>query len=67
MLAGDFGPLTPTQRAYLEANHRNAIRLLKLINDLLDLAKMEEGFLRLRVERNDLRTLLDDVRLTPGR
>jgi signal transduction histidine kinase len=61
VLAGDFGPLTPTQRAYLEANHRNAIRLLKLINDLLDLAKMEEGFLRLRVERNDLRTLLDDV------
>ncbi len=61
LLAEDFGPLTPTQRAYLEANHRNALRLLKLINDLLDLAKKEEGFLRLRPERNDLRSLLDEV------
>ena len=39
ILAGDFGPLTPTQRSYLEANWRNGVRLLKLINDLLDLAK----------------------------
>jgi signal transduction histidine kinase len=61
LLAEDFGPLTPTQRAYLETNHRNALRLLKLINDLLDLAKKEEGFLRLRPERNDLRQLLDEV------
>ena len=61
LLAGYFGPLTATQRSYLEANQRNAIRLLKLINDLLDLAKMEEGFLRLRVERTDLRVLLQDV------
>jgi signal transduction histidine kinase len=61
LLAQDFGPLTATQRAYLEANHRNALRLLKLINDLLDLAKKEEGFLRLRAVRSDLRTLLGEV------
>jgi signal transduction histidine kinase len=61
LLAEEFGPLTPTQRAYLQANQRNAIRLLKLINDLLDLAKKEEGYLRLRVERSDLRALLEEV------
>jgi signal transduction histidine kinase len=61
LLAGHHGSLTPTQRSYLESNQRNAIRLLKLINDLLDLAKMEEGFLRLRVERMDLRAMLEDV------
>jgi signal transduction histidine kinase len=61
MLAQDFGPLTSTQRAYLQANQRNALRLLRLINDLLDLAKKQEGFLKLRPERSDLRALLEEV------
>jgi signal transduction histidine kinase len=61
MLRGDHGPLTPMQRSYLEASLRNAVRLLKLINDLLDLAKLEEGFLRLRVEPMDLRSLIEEI------
>jgi signal transduction histidine kinase len=61
MLATDSALLTPTHRSYLEGSRRNCIRLLKLINDLLDLAKLEEGFLRLRPERTDLRVLLEEV------
>jgi len=61
MLAGDLGPLQPAQRAYLEANWRNGIRLLKLINDLLDLAKLDEGFLRLRPEQADLAAQLEEI------
>ena len=49
------------QRSYLEANWRNGVRLLKLINDLLDLAKMGEGFLRLRTERTDVERLLQEI------
>jgi signal transduction histidine kinase len=61
ILSGDFGPLTSVQRSYLEANWRNGVRLLKLINDLLDLAKMGEGFLRLRPEKTDVERLLQEI------
>jgi len=45
---------------------KNSDRLLRLINDLLDLSRMEEQCLQLRVERLDLRQflrgLIDEVR-----
>src|SRR5437016_4392154 len=37
------GKLAPGQRAFVETIHRNATRLLQLINDLLLLAKLELG------------------------
>jgi len=37
------GPLAPGQRLFVETIHRNATRLLQLINDLLLLAKLESG------------------------
>ena len=43
MLAGDFGELAEIQRSYLQTMRVNGLRLLKLINNLLDLAKAESG------------------------
>lgn len=40
-LADTESPLPPTQRARQNVVHRNALRLLKLINSLLDLAKID--------------------------
>jgi signal transduction histidine kinase len=37
------GKLEPAQRAFVDTIHRNATRLLQLINDLLLLAKLESG------------------------
>ncbi|HEY4012895.1 MAG TPA: ATP-binding protein [Polyangiaceae bacterium] len=42
------------QRSTVEAMYRSGIKLLKLIADLLDLSKLEESRLRLRVEACDL-------------
>ena len=54
MVAGELGHLTEPQRATLRSVHNNGARLLKLIGDLLDLSRLEESRLRLRVAEHDL-------------
>lgn len=61
VLAGDMGPLEPNQINCFKTIWRNALKLLKLINSLLDLAKIEENFLRLRIEKTDLVELLREI------
>jgi signal transduction histidine kinase len=48
MLAGQFGDISELQRGYLQSMHTNGLRLLKLINNLLDLAKIESRQLEVR-------------------
>src|SRR5690606_9543301 len=43
MLGGEFGELSEVQRGYLQTMHKNSLRLLKLINNLLDHARIESG------------------------
>ncbi len=61
LLNGELAHLTPRQRTHLAPIHANGIKLLKLINDLLDLAKLEERYMRLRLVRTDLRELLTEI------
>jgi len=49
VLEGKMGKLTPAFRDTLETMQRNGYKLLKLINNLLDLNKLEEGKMRLKV------------------
>lgn len=58
---GELGNLSEDQRSLLLPIHANGMRLLKLINDLLDLAKLEENYLRLRLQQTDLRRLVTDI------
>jgi signal transduction histidine kinase len=55
MLGGEFGELSEVQTQYLRTVQSNGLRLLKLINNLLDLAKIEGQKLAIR-----------RVRLRPG-
>jgi len=61
MLQGETGPLGPEQREYLHNVHTNALRLLKLINNLLDLAKLEDGKMDLHYGRYDLPLFVREV------
>ena len=55
------GPLNPKQKEYLGDILQSGKHLLHVINDVLDLAKVEAGKMELRPERFSLRTAIDDV------
>src|SRR5690606_32860290 len=61
LLAGATDPLTPSQRGTLEVTHRNALRLLKLVNSLLDFSRIEAGRTEASYERTDLAELTADL------
>jgi signal transduction histidine kinase/DNA-binding response OmpR family regulator len=56
-LAGDFGPLSGDLARQLAMAVSNAQRLLGLVDQLLDVARLESGRLRLSVWRSDLAAL----------
>jgi len=51
----------PRNRASLEVIHRNAMRLLKLVNTLLDFSRIEAGRIDARYERTDLPKLTAEL------
>src|SRR5437867_5616616 len=53
-LAEHENPLTPSRRERLDAAHRNALRLLKLVNSLLDFSRIEAGRIQASFEPTDL-------------
>jgi two-component system, sensor histidine kinase and response regulator len=55
------GPISMLQREDLKTINRNGRFLLHLINDLLDLARIEAGRLDLEQQPVDMRALIDEV------
>lgn len=54
MLLNSAGSIPPTVQGKLQNVRRNAANLKKLINELLDFKKQEEGLVRLKVTRQDI-------------
>jgi signal transduction histidine kinase len=54
LLDGEMGVFTEAQRSAFEGMFKNALKLLKLINDLLDLSRLEESRLRLDLREQEL-------------
>ncbi len=60
MRIGAFGPITDEQAERLSQTVRSAEHLLYLINDLLDVSKIEAGEMQMFIQEADVYTMLDD-------
>ncbi|MBM4387033.1 MAG: response regulator, partial [Deltaproteobacteria bacterium] len=54
MVSGELGGFKESQIEYFRTMFRNALKLMKLINDLLDLTKLEDSRIRLRIEETNI-------------
>jgi signal transduction histidine kinase/HAMP domain-containing protein len=61
MRIGAFGEVNQEQVERLDQTIRSAEHLLYLINDLLDVSKIEAGEMQLFIQETDLYTILDDA------
>jgi len=60
-LADAESPLPPAQRERQEIAHRNALRLLRLVNTLLDFSRIEAGRIDASYEPTDLSALTTEL------
>ena len=54
-------PTPPAFQRYYQTMHRNAQRLLSLINELMDFGKLESGSLKLSVQRSHLNAFMEEI------
>ena len=54
-------PLNDKQRRYIETVHKSGMALLQVINDILDISRIESGKLKLESIGFDLRQLVKDI------
>jgi len=64
LLMGLAGPLNSNQERQLRTVQTSGKHLLSLINDLLDLAKIESGSIELSLERTSCNAVVDEVATT---
>ncbi len=60
LAAGDAGPVAETQKEFLNIIDLNVERLTQLINDFLDVERMESGKMQLNLKSHDLSAVLKE-------
>jgi PAS domain S-box-containing protein len=61
LFLGMAGGLSDAQRSFLQIIKSNADRLTALVNDILDISRIETGRIRLTIESLKLETIVSDV------
>jgi signal transduction histidine kinase len=59
--SGKYGAVPEKHQKFLQTIHNNAIRLLQLVNGILDFAKYEAGKMKVRLESTNAKVLLRAV------
>lgn len=59
MMQGTFGSVTEEQKKWLLRIQANSRSLVELVNDFLDVSKLESGYVDVKRERVDLRELIE--------
>ena len=61
LLTEEPGPLTPTQKEFLEISYQSSERLLHIVEELLDVSRIETGRIKLKLERLRMEELVADI------
>lgn len=55
------GPLSEKQRTYLDRAYSSTVRMVHLVNDMLNISRIESGRLRLNIQKTDLLSVINDT------
>lgn len=61
LLSGDAGKLNESQRDYLTQIYESNMRMIALVNDLLDISRIEEGRIKMNPQLIQLEELVDSL------
>ncbi|MFX1311361.1 MAG: PAS domain-containing sensor histidine kinase [Promethearchaeota archaeon] len=62
LIEGTYGPLNENQKNFLRDIQDSANHLLSLINQILDISKIESGKLKLKIRSIDLKKIVNQIR-----
>ncbi|MBU1852775.1 MAG: response regulator [Candidatus Omnitrophica bacterium] len=60
VIKGGLGEVTPDQREMLDGAVKVANRLARLVNDLLDISKIESGKMKLKLEQLNINNIIEE-------
>ncbi|WP_298845862.1 sensor histidine kinase [Clostridium sp.] len=60
----DEKEIVDKRKKYLQIMKQNSYRLIKLINNLLDMTKLDSGFINPQMENGDIVSLLEDITMS---